>query len=358
MEKFSPYPWPKWNKSAGYLTEKGALMEEYMGEYIYKWLIRTKLYKDGCPDKNSVLIYANTKQRTRESAKAFVRGAFLNCNISVFSIDSEDVDPIFNPVYHDDTKVVKDPIINEMQMKLRDLDLRKSYLELEEILNLKDSDICKKEGQCNLADTIDKITYEIGKEPNVYGPLDWGNAIIDSFLMSYYDGYAIENVAWGKIKNSEQWKYLTKITKENQNVRFNGTLLAREVAKPLLAYVSSVLNEEKQLKFILLNGHDSNINSLMASLGIKGYLLPEQYETTPIGGKLVFEKWYDEVRNKNLLKMEFVYLTVKQLRDGSKLSINNPARWVQLSMNDCPIDSNGFCPWDDFIKVLDNVSGV
>ena len=47
-------------------------------------------------------------------------------------------------------------------------------------------------------------------------------------------------------------------------------------------------------KFTFLCGHDSNIASVDAALGVEEYSLPNSIEKkTPIGSKLVFEKWVD-----------------------------------------------------------------
>ncbi|XP_032525824.2 glucose-1-phosphatase-like [Danaus plexippus] len=353
---FLPLPWPKWNISRGYSTKKGALIEEYLGEYMYKWLVREKLLDIGCPDESSVFIYANTLQRTRESAKSFVRGAFKNCNISVFSLGSKKEDPLFYPVIRNDSEVVKEPIVKEMKKKLMDLDLRRSYFELEEVLDMKNLEKCKVEGQCRFDVTENEIYYKLGEMPLVIGPLSFAHMIVDSFLMSYYDGHAMENVAWGRIKNEEQWIILAQLMRESQNVIYNSTLLGRQLAKPLLEYLTSTFNEENPPKFTLLDGHDANLYSVLAALGVKEFWLPEQYESIPIAGKLVFQKLYDRIEKRYLLKLDFVYLTVDQIRNGSKISTKNPPRWVPLKIKECAIDLNGYCSWEKFIKVLKNVS--
>ncbi|CAG9576982.1 unnamed protein product [Danaus chrysippus] len=356
FDEYLPLPWPKWNIGLGYSTKKGALIEEYMGEYMFKWLVREKLLNIGCPKENSVFIYANTLQRTRESAKAFVRGAFKNCNISVFSIDSTEMDPLFNAIIRNDSEVIKEPIVKEMRKKLDELDLRRSYIELEEVLDIKNLEKCKLEGQCRFDVTENIIYYKLGEMALVHGPLSFAHMIVDSFLMSYYDGHPMEDVAWGRIKDDEQWSLLTQLMKESQNVIYNSTLLGRQVGKPLLEYLTSVFNDEKSPKFTLLHGHDANLYSVLAALGVKEFSLPEQYESIPIGGKLVFQKLYDRKERRYLLKLDFVYLTMEQIRNGSKITTKNPPRVVQIKIKECAIGSNGYCSWRKFIKLLKNIS--
>ncbi|XP_032525583.2 glucose-1-phosphatase-like [Danaus plexippus] len=356
LKNFSDNPWPEWNVSDLYLTEKGALMEEYMGGYIYNWLVMEKLLVDGCPKESSVHIYANTKQRCRSSAKAFVRGAFDKCNIRVFSMYPDDMDPIFNPILRNDSEIVKEPILKEMENKLRKLDFSDSYLVLENILDLKNSVICRIGNLCHFCDDDYSIIYNVGEVPHIIGHFSWAYIIVDSFLMSYYDGHAMEDVAWGRIKDSAQWKTLTRIINENLNICFNSKLLGRQVAKPLLKYISSVVTREKPIKFTLLHGHDANLYSVLAALDVEDFLLPEQYEIIPIGGKLVFQRWHDATQDRDLFKLDFVYLTVDQIRDGSKLSASNPPRRVQIFIKDCPVDLDGFCSWEEFVKVLNDAA--
>jgi glucose-1-phosphatase len=46
-------------------------------------------------------------------------------------------------------------------------------------------------------------------------------------------------------------------------------------------------------------GHDSNIASLLTALDFKPYQLHDQYERTPIGGKIVFQRWHDKNANRS-----------------------------------------------------------
>ncbi|MFW0003738.1 MAG: histidine-type phosphatase [Arsenophonus endosymbiont of Dermacentor nuttalli] len=58
-----------------------------------------------------------------------------------------------------------------------------------------------------------------------------------------------------------------------------------------LHFVEQHKNEGSKL--LIMFGHDSNIVSLMSALDFAPYQLTEQYENTPIGGKLVFQRWHN-----------------------------------------------------------------
>ncbi|CAG9794546.1 unnamed protein product [Diatraea saccharalis] len=353
LQHVTPFLMPKWDTKSGFLTSKGFSLEEYMGEYFSDWLRKERLFTDLCPSDDSVFLYSNVKQRTIETAKAFAKSAFKNCNVTVYNKKSA-VDPVFNPIITNTSEVFKELYTASMQKKLNNLNLEDAYIELDKIIDIKNSEICKKESFCDLIDNKDVILFSLGEEPNVFGPLSIGNSLVDAFLMSYYSGARTEDIAWGKINSEEQWRKLLEITWENQNVRFNHTL-ANDIARQMLNVLKSAFLEDNLArKFTMLVGHDSNLNAIMAALRFKSYVLPGQYEKTPIGGKIVFQKWREDTNE--YLKVEYVYQTMEQLRNGSKLSKENPPQSVVLELRDCKINESGFCLWTDFVSILKNIN--
>lgn len=130
--------------------------------------------------------------------------------------------------------------------------------------------------------------------------------------------------------------------------------MARNVAKPLVSYIDKALVTDRTSapKITVLVGHDSNIASLLTALDFKPYQLHDQNERTPIGGKIVFQRWHDSKANRDLMKIEYVYQSAEQLRNADALTLQAPAQRVTLELSGCPIDANGFCPMDKFDSVL------
>lgn len=352
LSRMTPKIWPKWNAEVGHLTEKGALLEKYMGEYFSAWLNKEELLPKTCPKENTVHIYANTRQRTKETAKAFAKAAFPNCNVPVLFKNITEMDPIFNPIVRNTTEAFRRLAKQEMQNKLANINLTDVYIALNDITDLKNSEICKEDAYCDLSKDKDVIFFDVGTEPNVSGPFFISNVMVDAFLMSFYEGLPLSDIGWGEIQNENHWKLLTKVVKENQNVRFNLTTAASDLARPLLKYINESI--EKDYKLTVLVGHDSNLSPLLTCMRFESFVLPEQFELTPIGGKLVFQKWSDGV--KNYLKVEFVYQSWKQLRNAEKLSLENPPKIITMHMKSCKTDDRGLCPWSDFKKVLKDLA--
>jgi glucose-1-phosphatase len=91
----------------------------------------------------------------------------------------------------------------------------------------------------------------------------------------------------------------------------------------LLLEIRSELTAEGR-KFCFLCGHDANVASVLAAMDVERYLLPHTVEQhTPIGVKLVFERWVDE-EGRAYYQVSLVYQSTDQLRAITPLTLENP----------------------------------
>ncbi|EFO1666286.1 bifunctional glucose-1-phosphatase/inositol phosphatase [Escherichia coli] len=356
LEQSTPNKWPEWDVPGGQLTTKGGVLEVYMGHYMREWLAQQGMVKSGeCPPSDTVYAYANSLQRTVATAQFFITGAFPGCDIPVHHQEKMGtMDPTFNPVITDDSAAFSEQAVAAMEKELSKLQLTDSYQLLEKIVNYKDSPACKEKQQCSLVDGKNTFSAKYQQEPGVSGPLKVGNSLVDAFTLQYYEGFPMDQVAWGEIKSDQQWKVLSKLKNGYQDSLFTSPEVARNVAKPLVSYIDKALVTDRTSapKITVLVGHDSNIASLLTALDFKPYQLHDQNERTPIGGKIVFQRWHDSKANRDLMKIEYVYQSAEQLRNADALTLQAPAQRVTLELSGCPIDANGFCPMDKFDSVL------
>ncbi|MFQ3444565.1 bifunctional glucose-1-phosphatase/inositol phosphatase [Escherichia coli] len=354
LEQSTPNKWPEWDVPGGQLTTKGGVLEVYMGHYMREWLAEQGMVKSGeCPPPYTV--YANSLQRTVATAQFFITGAFPGCDIPVHHQEKMGtMDPTFNPVITDDSAAFSEQAVAAMEKELSKLQLTDSYQLLEKIVNYKDSPACKEKQQCSLVDGKNTFSAKYQQEPGVSGPLKVGNSLVDAFTLQYNEGFPMDQVAWGEIKSDQQWKVLSKLKNGYQDSLFTSPEVARNVAKPLVSYIDKALVTDRTSapKITVLVGHDSNIASLLTALDFKPYQLHDQNERTPIGGKIVFQRWHDSKANRDLMKIEYVYQSAEQLRNADALTLQAPAQRVTLELSGCPIDANGFCPMDKFDSVL------
>ncbi|AQS41273.1 MAG: Glucose-1-phosphatase [Candidatus Tokpelaia hoelldobleri] len=355
-EQSTPKNWPHWDTPSGHLTTKGGILEVYMGHYMREWLVQQALIKaNECPAPDSVYVYANSLQRTVATAQFFTTGAFPECSVPVHHQQKMGtMDPVFNPVITDDSTQFSQQAIAAMIAKRDMLQLDDSYRLLEQITDYRASPVCKEKQPCSLAETKDSFSAAYQHEPGVSGPLKTGNTLVDTFTLQYYEGFPLEQVAWNRIQGDEQWQALSKLKNGYQDSLFTSPQVARNVAAPLMKYIENALvTEQKNApKITVLVGHDSNIASLLAALDFRPYQLPGQFEHTPIGGKIVFQRWHDSKTNHDLMKIEYIYQSSEQIRNAEPLTPATPAQRVTLELNDCPVDANGFCPMDKFASVM------
>lgn len=356
LEQSTSNKWPEWDVPGGQLTTKGGVLEVYMGHYMHEWLAEKNMVASGeCPAPGTVYAYANSLQRTVATAQFFVTGAFPGCDIPVHHQEKMGtMDPTFNPVITDSTAAFGEQAVKAMEAQHRSDTLKESYALLENIVHYDNSPSCKEKQQCTLGGATDTFSAKVQQEPGVSGPLKIGNSLVDAFTLQYYEGFPLDQVAWGEIKNDQQWRLLSKIKNSYQDALFTSPEVARNVAKPLVKYIDKALVTEAAStpKVTVLVGHDSNIASLLTALDFAPYQLHDQFERTPIGGKIVFQRWYDSQRKRELMKIEYVYQSSDQLRNAAVLTLKAPPQRVTLALKGCPIDAQGFCPLEKFNAVV------
>lgn len=356
LEQSTPQKWPEWDVPGGQLTTKGGVLEVYMGHYMREWLAQQGMVTSGeCPASDAVYAYANSLQRTVATAQFFITGAFPGCDVPVHHQEKMGtMDPTFNPVITDNSETFSKTATTAMDKERQQMKLAESYQLLEKIVDYKDSPSCKEKQTCSLTGPKDSFSAKYQEEPGVSGPLKVGNSLVDAFTLQYYEGFPMDQVAWGEIKTDEQWRVLSRLKNGYQDSLFTSPEVARNVAAPLVKYIDKALvkDADKTPKITLLVGHDSNIGSLLTALDFKPYELHDQNERTPIGGKLVFQRWHDEKGNRDLMKIEYVYQSTKQIRNADKLTLEAPPQRVTLALNGCPVDADGFCPMDKFSEVM------
>lgn len=364
--------WPQWNTKGGLLTQKGGLVEESMGQYFRDWLAEAKLLPaKTCPTDHQVFTYANSLPRTIDTAKHFVIGAFPGCHMAVINrVEIGEMDPVFNPIITAE--------VNE-QFKKQALEsinqhageggieglnqrLKPNYALLESVMDYKNAKTCKEDKNCDLSSQLSSVTLIQGKEPGITGPLRMATGATDAFMLQYYEGFPMKDIAWGQVTTPEQWIKLETIKNLYHETLFGSPTIAANAAAPLLTFISGALNKERaitedqksaqQAKLAVLVGHDSNIASLLAALKTKEYTLPGQYERTPISGAVVFQRWHDNQSNKDLMKIEYIYPTAEQIRDNTSLSLKTPPQRVTLQIEGCNLDTRGFCSMETFSQVV------
>lgn len=355
LSKMTPHEWTKWSSAASELTLKGGILETEMGEFFRKWTINEGLFKENdVPTLEEVNVYANSMQRCIATAQYFTGGFMPVANLRVnHRYLPSKMDPVFNPrltKVNDSFKIEAMKEINAMGGKegLTGVNkkLKNSYRIIEEVLDMKQSPYYKNREIKDFADNDTKIILEKGKEPGMTGSLKNANSASDAFILQYYEEPNGLKAAFGHKITREDWTKIARIKDVYGDVLFTAPIVAVNVAHPLLQYIFDELNSDGR-KFTFLCGHDSNIASVDAALGVSKYSLPNSIEkVTPIGCKLVFEKWIDKTGHE-YIAMNLVYQSTDQLINNTPLDLENPPQVFSLCLKGLTKNNDGLYTFDD-----------
>ncbi len=165
-------------------------------------------------------------------------------------------------------------------------------------------------------------------------------------MLQYYEQPDDVAAAFGRQLTTEQWMQISQAKDTYNQVLFTAPLVAVNVAHPLLAEIGDELDDRRRV-FTFLCGHDSNLASVAAALGIEDYALPQSVEQgVPIGAKLVFERWSDEAGNR-YARVRMVYQSTDQLRGLTLLTPQNPPMSYDLTLHGLQRNADGLYSYED-----------
>lgn len=355
LSKMTPHEWTNWSSAASELTLRGGVLETEMGQFFRKWTIETGLFKDNyVPTIDEVNVYANSMQRCIATAQYFSGGFMPVANLRVnHRYVPSKMDPIFFPRLTKSTEAFRTEAmkqINAMGGKEGlvgiNKSLKESYDLIAKVLDMKQSEYYKKGEIKDFVNNDTQITLELNQEPGMKGSLKNANSASDAFILQYYEEPDGMKAAFGHKLTTEDWTKIAKVKDVYGDVLFTAPIVAVNVAHPLLQYMYDELND-KDRKFTFLCGHDSNIASVDAALGVEEYSLPNSIEKkTPIGSKLVLEKWVDTA-GKAYIAVNLVYQSTDQLKQMSLLDLQHAPQVFSLKLKGLNQNTDGLYTFED-----------
>ena len=355
LSKMTPHEWTNWSSAASELTLRGGVLETEMGQFFRKWTIETGLFKDNyVPTIDEVNLYANSMQRCIATAQYFSSGFMPVANLRVnHRYVPSKMDPIFFPRLTKSTEAFRTEAmkqINAMGGKEGlvgiNKSLKESYDLIAKVLDMKQSEYYKKGEIKDFVNNDTQITLELNQEPGMKGSLKNANSASDAFILQYYEEPDGMKAAFGHKLTTEDWTKIAKVKDVYGDVLFTAPIVAVNVAHPLLQYMYDELND-KDRKFTFLCGHDSNIASVDAALGVEDYSLPNSIEKkTPIGSKLVLEKWVDAA-GKAYIAVNLVYQSTDQLKQMSLLDLQHAPQVFSLKLKGLNQNTDGLYTFED-----------
>ena len=352
LDKATPHEWFTWSSSASELSLRGGVLETEMGQYFRKWVVSEGLMEENAhPSDTDIRFYANAKQRTIATSQYFSSGFLPVANVRIETNQEYDkMDPVFTPqltFVNDDYR--KDA---EAEMKKLIPDLTEEYALLSNVIDYTESDGYKNGELSDFVNNDIEFVLEENAEPGMKGSLKTATSLSDALVLQYYEEEDPKEAAFGHDLTFDEWKSISRIKDAYGDILFTAPSICINIAHPLLEVIDSEL-ERSDRKFTFLCGHDSNIGSVLASLGVTDYTLSNAIESkTPIGSKLVFEKWAD-ADGKEFIRMRLVYQSTEQLRSTPLLTLDNPPVSFVFTIDELNANEDGLYPYDEFNDFLD-----
>ena len=361
LAEITPHEWFDWTSRPSELSLRGAVLETMMGQYFRLWLEQEGLFPENYrPEEGEVRFYANAKQRTLATARYFSAGLLPVAAVPVESRGEYDtMDPTFEPSMN----FVTDAYIRDVLDGLAEQGgesglngifsgLDKAVSLLRDTADMEQSEAYRSGKYGDLISGGAGVVLEAGKEPRLDSPVRTAVSVADALILQYYEESDEKKAAFGHDLSQEDWRLIHSIVDAYTDVLFCYPLISVNVAHPLLMEIRSELSAEGR-RFSFLCGHDSNLASVLAALNCEEYLLPEAVEQrTPIGGKVVFERWLN-VRGEAFYRVCMVYQSTQQLRGMTPLTLDCPPMAFPLRFAGVPVREDGMMAEEDVLSLLD-----
>ena len=342
-QRVTPHEWFHWSSPGSQLSLRGGVLETEMGQFFRKWVVDEGLLPDNYrPEGDEVLFYANSRQRTFATAKYFSAGFLPFANVEITHKYQEDkMDPLFTPQFTKMNDTYRQQVLSEMQAMNGGPQAwmaaqQPTITLMEEVLDLAQSPAAENDTTHFWYDDT-QFKIEKGDEPKMTGGYTLINSVADALVLQCYESESMS--AFGRELTMEQWRAIGAVKEVYDALLFTTHAAAVNLAYPLVSRIREELNNSNR-KFMFLCGHDSNLASISAALRL---VYPETENAierhTPIGSKLVFEKWSDG--SEEYVAINLVYQSVGQLQGRTLLSLDVPPMVLLVTVEGLTANADG-----------------
>ncbi|MBQ6378962.1 MAG: histidine-type phosphatase [Prevotella sp.] len=348
-QRVTPHTWFAWSSPGSQLSLRGGVLETEMGQFFRKWVVSEGLLPDNYrPEGDEVLFYANSRQRTFATAKYFSAGFLPFANVEItHKYDEDKMDPVFTPQFTKMNDMYRQQVIDEMQAlhggpQAWMAAQQPTLTLMEEVLDMAHSPAAENDTTHFWYDDM-QFKIEKDDEPRMTGGYTLANSVADALVLQCYESEDFS--AFGHALTREQWRDICAVKEVYDGLLFTTHAAAVNLAYPLVSRIREELNRNDR-KFMFLCGHDSNLASIGAALRM---VYPETQNAlelhTPIGSKLVFEKWSDGT--EDYVAVNMVYQSVEQLQGRTLLSTDVPPMVLPVTIEGLTSNSDGLYALSD-----------
>ena len=343
-QRVTPHTWFKWSSPSSQLSLRGGVLETEMGQFFRQWVVSEGLLPDNYrPEGDEVLFYANSRQRTFATAKYFSAGFLPFANVEItHKLDEDKMDPVFTPQFTKMNDTYRQQVLADIQALNGGpqawMAAQQPTLNLmEQVLDMAHSPAAQQGDTTHFWFDDTQFKLEKGSEPKMTGGYTLANSVADALVLQCYESESM--TAFGHELTIEQWRAICAVKEVYDGLLFTTHSAAVNLSYPLVSRIREELNRSDR-KFMFLCGHDSNLASISAALGLQ---IPETENAlelhTPIGSKLVFEKWSDG--SDEYVAVNLVYQSIGQLQGRTLLSPAAPPMVLPVTIDGLNANSDG-----------------
>ena len=342
--RVTPHEWFAWTSPSSQLSLRGGVLETEMGQFFRKWVVGEGLLPDNCrPEGDEVLFYANSRQRTFATAKYFSAGFLPFANVEITHKLAEDkMDPVFVAQFTKMNDKYRQQVLSEMQAlhggpRAWMQSVQPTLTLMEEVLDMAHSPAAQQGDTLHFSFDDTQFTIEKGDEPRMTGGFKLANSVADALVLQCYESESM--AAFGHELTTEQWRAICGVKEVYDGLLFTTHAAAVNLAYPLVSRIREELNRSDR-KFMFLCGHDCNLATIGAALRMNYPETENALELhTPIGSKLVFEKWNDG--SQDYVAVNLVYAKLSQMQGRTLLSTDEPPMVLPVTVEGLTANDDG-----------------
>ena len=336
----------------GYLTPNGQAAERLLGAYFREYLLHEGLLTgNAATDQSRAHFRANSIQRSNMTAAKFGEGLIPGATILVHSYSLLDTNT---------GQPVPDPVFDPVAANVATVDTERAATEAQGIFGSGAALAAAYSGEYALirsvlapAGTVDPTTNQItltafpmaveaGAAINV-GGLNTMTSANDPFVMQYADGFALTNVAWGRL-SLDTLSQQTRLNVLEMNIAMRLPYVNRVQSSNAGSHVLRTMKQAMsggnlrgafgsgKSQVLVIISSDFYLAGLAGLLGLHWQLPGFQPDFVGPGGALVFELRQWKKSKGYLVRVFYTAQTFDQLRNLTHLTLAEPPATMQLTI--------------------------
>lgn len=364
---YNAQPWPAWPTPPGVLTPHGAEALHLLGEF-YRARYAPLLESTSC-EHPEIFVEANTTQRTIASAKAVLTGLSPQCKVEVHSL-KDLYNPLFSPSNSPavDRQRIVDATMGRIgnQPEWFNHAFDRQLEKLHRILTECSGPGCKPSVPDFRTAQLPKTNPAVTDDPRSQSIVTIGADFAENFLLQYTEGLPMSEVGWGRVSRADlddlmqmNTQYHDFMLRTPYEAQVGASYLAAHLRDTILSAASGKPTPDElgtpTDRFILLDGHDSNLSWLGGLLHLD-WLLPDQtFNATPPGSALVFEVRRSRTTGSATVNILFISQTLDQIRNLTSLTIGDRPSIAPIFIPGCSGQGPGYaCPVEQFSRIVNS----